>query len=99
VGGYERVRRAAEDPGWYGAKFAELGEQLRAELAERYRSEMEALEGRLDPVPQWANINRLVDGFVGREWLVKDLEDWQLGRVDKRLFWLTGLPGTGKSAF
>jgi hypothetical protein len=27
------------------------------------------------------------------------LEDWRLGRTGARLFWLTGLPGTGKSAF
>jgi len=27
------------------------------------------------------------------------LEDWRLGRTDRRLFWLTGAPGTGKGAF
>ena len=84
---------------WYTAKLDELRDRLSPALAETYRTEIAALTDWLDPVPQQADIARYLDGFVGREWLVEILEDWRLNRTGARLFWLTGLPGTGKSAF
>ncbi len=87
------------DPVWYGAKVREIRERLSPALAERYKTEIDTLHDWLDPVPQHADIARHLDGFVGREWLVDILDDWRLGRTDARLFWLTGLPGTGKTAF
>nr|WP_294513808.1 toll/interleukin-1 receptor domain-containing protein [uncultured Rhodopila sp.] len=87
------------DPAWYKAKLDELRERLSPALAETYRTEIAALTDWLDPVPQQADIARYLDGFVGREWLVDILDDWRLNRTNTRMFWLTGLPGTGKSAF
>jgi tetratricopeptide (TPR) repeat protein len=87
------------DPAWYDAKLREIRERLSPALAERYKTEIDALRDWLDAVPQHGDITRYLDGFVGREWLVDILEDWRLGRADARLFWLTGLPGTGKTAF
>jgi tetratricopeptide (TPR) repeat protein len=87
------------DAAWYGAKVREIRERLSPALAERYSVEIDSLRDWLDPVPQHGDITRHLNGFVGREWLVDILEDWRLGRTDARLFWLTGLPGTGKTAF
>lgn len=87
------------DPAWYTAKLDELRDRLSPALAETYRTEIAALKDWLDPVPQQADIARYVDGFIGRAWPVDILEDWRLHRTGARLFWLTGLPGTGKSAF
>jgi tetratricopeptide (TPR) repeat protein len=90
---------AEEFEAWYAGKLAELLARLRPELAERYAGEIRALEDWLKPVPQYADIIRHLDGFVGREWLVDILEGWRLERTAAPLFWLTGRPGTGKSAF
>ncbi len=89
---------AAFEP-WYAEKRAELLARLRPDLAQRYADEVRALEDWLQPVPQKADIDKLCDGFVGREWLVDILETWRLHNPDARRFWLTGAPGTGKSAF
>src|SRR5262249_29434962 len=42
---------------------------------------------------------RLADGFTGRTWLLNQLDEWRRTSIDSRLFWITGDPGTGKSAF
>lgn len=40
----------------------------------------------------------LKDGFVGREWLFKEIEDWLENDKKRKVFCLTGEPGIGKSA-
>jgi WD40 repeat protein len=45
-----------------------------------------------------AELARLGKDFVGRQWLDAELEAW-LARPDGRVFFLTGDPGTGKSAY
>ncbi len=51
------------------------------------------------PVSQAAEIGVLVEGFVGRDWLLERLDDWQRSVRHSRLFWLSGAAGVGKSAF
>ncbi|MDY6990290.1 MAG: TIR domain-containing protein [Thermodesulfobacteriota bacterium] len=51
----------------------------------------------LRPLDFGAEVSRLTRDFTGREWLFRELEEWLLN--DKsRVFFITGDPGTGKSA-
>ena len=52
---------------------------------------------RLAAIDFGPDIERLTEGFVGREWLFDEIDAW-LGRLDERFFILTGEPGVGKSA-
>jgi hypothetical protein len=52
---------------------------------------------RLAAIDFGPDINRLTEGFVGREWLFDAIDDW-LEREAERFFILTGEPGVGKSA-
>ena len=87
------------DPAWYAEKLQRLLDLLSPALAGQYRDEITALRAWLRPVEQEEDYDKHLKGFVGREWLLKRLEDWRLGGTAAPLFWLTGQPGTGKSAF
>jgi WD40 repeat protein len=52
----------------------------------------------LKPLDFGSEVARLIQDFTGREWLDAELERW-LERDDSRVFFITGDPGTGKSAF
>jgi TIR domain len=84
---------------WYAPKRAAILALLADPARHRFAGEITELEHRLRPVTQAADIPPLIEGFVGREWLVRQLEEWRLRHQDQRLFWLTGGPGAGKSAF
>ncbi|WP_392476494.1 hypothetical protein [Nostoc sp. C110] len=43
------------------------------------------------------DIERLTEGFTGREWIFKEIDRW-LQQSNERFFILTGEPGVGKSA-
>jgi hypothetical protein len=43
------------------------------------------------------DIERLTQGFTGREWVFKEIDRW-LQQDNERFFILTGEPGVGKSA-
>ncbi|WP_167512579.1 toll/interleukin-1 receptor domain-containing protein [Oceanidesulfovibrio marinus] len=45
-----------------------------------------------------AEIERHLAGFVGREWLIGRIDTWLRSDDASRMFWLTGKPGSGKSA-
>ena len=96
-------KRRADDPAafetWYAEKLKELRDLLASDRAQRFAGEIEALRRWLKPISQDADIAPLVEGFVGREWLHEKLEAWRTKQSASRLFWLTGAPGSGKSAF
>ena len=84
---------------WYRAKFNELLAVLTSETTQRFAGEIAELDRRLTPVSQAADIGVLVDGFIGREWLLVRVDEWRRSVKNSRLFWLSGGAGTGKSAF
>ncbi|HKN01755.1 MAG TPA: tetratricopeptide repeat protein [Candidatus Binataceae bacterium] len=84
---------------WYRGKLGEILSLLAKPDTYRFAGEIEELERRLRPVSQTADIGVLVDGFVGREWLLAQLEEWRKQARDSRLFWISAAPGMGKSAF
>ena len=53
----------------------------------------------LKPLDYTGDIAPHVARFHGREWLVAELDKWIREKPRSRVFWLTGAPGVGKSAF
>jgi tetratricopeptide (TPR) repeat protein len=84
---------------WYDARLGEIRAMLTDPLAHKFTGEIEALSARLHPLSQSALVARLIDGFVGREWLAEQVNDWRLNRPAQRMLLLTAAAGVGKSAF
>ena len=61
--------------------------------------EFAALETRLEPLDFSADIAHYARGFIGREWLLSDLQQWVDEPADHRIFWLVGDAGMGKTSF
>lgn len=99
-----KERRAAGEAAWeewYQAKLAEIVRVVESDESRRFAGEIERLSGHLKPIPSDSRIAVLLrKGFVGRTWLIEAIDDWR-SEADRasRLFWITGNPGVGKSAF
>jgi hypothetical protein len=52
----------------------------------------------LAPMEFAAEIERHVEGFSGRYWLLGEIRDWLASADGKRVLWITGEPGIGKTA-
>lgn len=87
--------------GWYSTKFNELARVLESEESARFAGEIDRLSQYLEPIGNEARINFLLKiPFVGRSWLFDAVESWRMERHQtSRLYWITGSPGIGKSAF
>lgn len=99
-----KERRAADGTAWeewYQAKFAEIIRVVESDESRRFDGEIQTLHGHLKPIKSDARVYELLKkGFFGRKWLLDAVEQWrQLANRDSRLFWITGDPGVGKSAF
>jgi hypothetical protein len=90
---------AAQNDAWYLEKLQAILNLLADPETHRFRGEIEQLEQLLHPITQAADIPPLIDGFVGREWVVQKVDAWRRNDLQRRVFWLTGGPGAGKSAF
>ena len=90
----ERAKGEAEFAVWYAAQL----QAIRAILADPQRAafagEIERLHGLLlPPEPAWRGhqarrIGALLEGFVGRQWLMERVEAWRTQRPDSTLLWL-----------
>jgi WD40 repeat protein len=86
---------------WYAEKFAEIVAVLESDTTRRFAGEIQQLQQLLRPISSDPRILELIGKpFVGREWVLSALESWRLN-TDRstRIFWITGGPGAGKSAF
>jgi tetratricopeptide (TPR) repeat protein len=97
------MEREAADPGrfeiWYAGKLKEILDLLADSARREYAGEIAALETRLAPVGQEAEIGARLKGLVGRQWLAEAVESWRRGQAAERILLLTAPPGAGKSAF
>jgi hypothetical protein len=84
---------------WYQEKLKGILTLLESPASARFAGEIRELEKALKPASQGSEIGALIDGFIGRDWLKEALETWRRDAHESRLFWITGAPGTGKSAF
>ena len=96
------AREQAGGPGWdawLAAKLDEIKVVLASPAAQQFAGDIDRLDRLLQPVEQAADIPPLLDGFVGREWLLAEVDARRRGPLPSRLIWIAGGPGTGKSAF
>jgi hypothetical protein len=96
---------------WYQSKFDEIVRVVESDESRRFAGEIELLNGYFKPIKSDSRIYALLNkGFIGREWLFEAVEKWRSGTPSSpggegggvglsRLFWITGDPGVGKSAF
>jgi len=86
---------------WYQAKLAEIVRVVESDESRRFAGEIETLNGHLRPIRSDSRIYDLLKkGFFGRQWLFEAAEKWrQNASRNSRIFWITGDPGVGKSAF
>ena len=86
--------------GWYEEKLAQIIRVIESDNSYRFSGEIEELKNRLLPVTSDVRIGWLLEqGFEGRTWLAQEINEWRLENTDSRVFFLTGKPGVGKSAF
>ena len=52
----------------------------------------------LEPIQFSADITKLLRDFTGREWVFDEVDAWLRDSAGKKLFWISGEPGVGKSA-
>jgi hypothetical protein len=84
---------------WYGKKIAEIIEALESKESQRFAGEIETLSKYLKPISSDSRVCALLaKKYIGREWLFAAAEDWRINSRS-RLFWISGDPGVGKSAF
>ena len=96
-----RERQAQDEAAfevWYQQKFVDIRRVMETPDATRFAGEISELEIHLKPIDCTPDIVTRVQSFTGRHWLFKDIEAWRTGDRKSRVFWLTGAPGTGKSA-
>ena len=86
-----------KDDAWLDSKVRELLAVLNNPDAAGRAEQIRVLRRVLDPAPQSAAIGARLEGFVGREWLKAQVDARRT--KGQRLIWITGGPGTGKSAF
>jgi hypothetical protein len=80
----------------YKSKFDQLLQAI-----EQGRLDFEGVQARLlsylDPLSYEAEVSQHLLRFTGRDWVVTELERW-LADPRRRVFWITGEAGVGKSA-
>ena len=97
----ERRKKSGWDE-WYQAKFNEIVRVVESGKSQHFAGEIEDLKRILKPIASEARVNNLLrKGIFGRTWLFEAVEKWRSdpARRGQRVFWITGAPGIGKSAF
>jgi hypothetical protein len=82
----------------YEAKFEKLADALESGIAD-FEGAYIRLSRVLDPLPFDAELLPNVGRFTGRESLQKKVAEWLADPAAPRVFWITGIPGVGKTAF
>jgi hypothetical protein len=106
---------ASGDEPWeacYQTQLVEIIRVVESDESRRFAGGIETLAQHLNPIRSDARIYDLLrKGFFGRQWLFDAVEDWRLAKSEprtkneepgtspSRLFWITGDPGVGKSAY
>jgi tetratricopeptide (TPR) repeat protein len=83
---------------WFGERMALIRENLSDAHHQKVAGDLQRLKEILEPRTFEADIVKSIEGFYGRQWLFEACEQW-LNTSTKRLFWLKGSPGIGKSSF
>lgn len=82
----------------YAIQLTNILSLLRGEKVISYEGQSLNLVKLFDPIDFSSDINRHVQTFVGREWIIKKIDSWLLTNDNSKVFWITAPPGYGKSA-
>jgi WD40 repeat protein len=63
-----------------------------------FEGQASMLRSHLNPLSFEADLIHYQKWFTGREWVFKKIDEWLRNESSPRLFWITGLPGIGKTA-
>ncbi|KAB2440918.1 TIR domain-containing protein [Bacillus luti] len=83
----------------YQKGFEELCKVLNRNYKLGFEGELTHLRDILAPMDDKVEIGRHMEGFIGRDWLYNQFQDWLENQNDSRVFWVKGQAGVGKSAF
>jgi hypothetical protein len=85
---------------WFEVQLSEIVRVIESDVNQRFAGEIETLKTKLKPILPWGRIGGLLkQRFFGRNWLVDEVKRWQMQDKESRVFFITGAPGIGKSAF
>ncbi|MDK9700168.1 MAG: TIR domain-containing protein [bacterium] len=97
---WQERKNSSQWKSWYQSKLQEIIRVIESDESRRFAGEIEILKGYLTPIISDTRIAAMMKkSFIGRKWLFMALEDWRSEDNNSRLFWITGTPGVGKSAF
>lgn len=84
---------------WYAPKWDEILRIINDPENQKFAGEIEVLRDKLQPLDNSARIGQLMaNDFIGREWLLEDINNWLVEKPQQKTYCLTGEPGFGKSA-
>jgi len=63
-----------------------------------FEGDQSRLSGILKPLSFDAEIKHSLDNFMGRSWILDEIEKWLRDSNAQRVFWITGSPGMGKTS-
>ncbi|HUL61708.1 MAG TPA: toll/interleukin-1 receptor domain-containing protein, partial [Methanocella sp.] len=84
-------------PGQYQLKFQRLIEALEGDTID-FEGFQSLLINALKPLAFEVELRRNLDRFTGRDWVFAAIDRWLADGDACRIFWITGGPGTGKTA-
>jgi hypothetical protein len=85
---------------WYEGRLSMLCASLESQEARAFAGEITELRSILRPrFSDTRERQLLASAYVGREWLLKELQDWRVSPASSPAFILLGGPGLGKSRF
>lgn len=83
---------------WFTERMALIRSNLFDVQRIKVTGDLQRLKDILEPRSFEADIVSKIEGFFGRRWLFEACDHW-LNQTTRRLFWLKGSPGIGKSCF
>lgn len=83
---------------WYNQQFITLVKAIKGELALGFEGQQATLLQFLQPIDFGTNIEKYIQGFIGRKWVFDKFNSWLLNKGSSRIFLLFADAGFGKSA-
>lgn len=81
----------------FEADFAEICRVIETKDLLDTTGSMSSLKSALDPLDFSADLTLHQPWFTGREWVFDEIRSWLNDEKASRLFWITGVPGIGKT--
>jgi len=87
----------AQNETHYQVCFIRLTEALEENKLD-FEGTQNLLINTLNPISFSADIIKLLNHFTGRQWIIREIDNWFKNKNGKKIFWIVGAPGVGKSS-